>query len=406
MDSVDVAVIGAGQAGLATSYHLSAAGLDHLVLERDRIGHSWQRRWDSFCLVLPNWTLKLPGFEYAGDDPDGYLPRDEIVSHLRDYAARFAAPVREGAGVTGVERTSSGWRLVGDDIEVEARAVVVAVGSFSRQRRPAGADDLPPDLVQVDSSHYTDPASLPPGRVLVVGSGQSGCQIADDLSLAGREVVLACGKAPWLPRRVADRDVIWWIIQSGFMDMPQSALENPMERLGANPQLTGRDGGRDLHFRTLASDGITLVGHFAGADHGRAHFASDLADSISFGDEVHGRLAGLIRAAARESGVDIGEELPPPPAWTGEYAESVDLEGFGAVVWATGFRPGYTSLIGDSGAFDQWGFPIQDPDGRGRLPGIHFVGTHFLRTRKSALFMGVGDDAAVVVDAIAGDLAS
>ncbi|HEX2152736.1 MAG TPA: FAD-dependent oxidoreductase [Acidimicrobiia bacterium] len=405
METIDVAVIGAGQAGLATSYHLSRSGVDHLVLERDQIGHSWQQRWDSFTLVLPNWTLQLPGFEYSGDDPDGFLPRDEIVSHLRAYASSFASPVREGSGVTRIDRTASGWRLVGDGVEVDARAVVLAIGSFSRQRRPAGSDALPDDLLQVNSSQYSNPESLPPGPVLVVGSGQSGCQIADDLSRAGREVFLACGKAPWLPRRVADRDVLWWIVQSGFMDMPLSSLSDPHDRLGANPQLTGRDGGRDLHFRTLAADGVSLLGHFAGAENGQAFFAPDLADSVAFGDAAHDKLGALVRSTARELGTDVGDELSSPPPWTAESPDRLELDEFGAVVWATGFRPGYASLIDAAEAFDEWGFPIQDPHGRGPLPGLHFAGTHFLRTRKSALLMGVGDDASVVVNAITADLA-
>lgn len=394
-------VIGAGQAGLATSYHLTEAGIDHLVIEAEGIGHSWRTRWDSFCLVLPNWTLLLPGHEYSGDHPDGFMPRDEVVAYLEEYAAAFGSPVRTGARVESLSPAGRKWRLGGHDLEVEARAVVVATGSFTRQVPPAGADSLPSGLAQARSSEYTRPDALPPGKVLVVGSGQSGCQIAQDLLLAGREVFLACGRAPWTPRRVAGRDVIWWLIQSGFMDMPPTALAGPEERLGANPQLTGRDGGRDLHYRTLTDDGAVLVGHFAGSDGRRAFFAPDLAESVAFGDEVHGRLSELIRETAREAAIDVGDEPAPPPAWTDGGAGEVDLDGFGAVIWATGFRPGYTTWI-EEPVFDAWGFPVQDPNGRGPVPGLHFIGTHFLRKRKSALFMGVGEDAAILVDTISG----
>ncbi|MEX2132727.1 MAG: hypothetical protein WEB67_01200 [Acidimicrobiia bacterium] len=218
----------------------------------------------------------------------------------------------------------------------------------------------------------------------------------------GREVFLSCGRAPWLPRRAGDRDIYWWLDQSGFMDTPPDALADPRERLGANPQLTGRDGGHDLHFRTLHETGVTLLGHFAGSDDRVAHFESDLDASIGFGDQAYRQLSQLIGKVAAEHGevVDLPESLP----WNLGSPERIDWDGFGAVVSASGFRPGYHSWVELPEAFDELGFPIQDSDGSGVFRGLHFVGVHFLRRRRSALFSGVGEDAEVVVEKVAAHL--
>lgn len=395
-DAVDVVVIGGGQAGLATSHELGAVGIDHVVLERDRIAQSWRDRWDSFCLVLPNWTMQLPGHPYDGNDPDGFLRRDEVVSYLESYAARFNAPIREGVEVLSLHRSSPGWTIQTSHGHLEAAAVIVATGAFQKPLRPRAADALPSSIPQLDVSQYRNPDSLPPGRILVVGSGQSGCQVAEDLVQAGREVFLACGRSPWLPRRVGGRDIIWWATESGFMDTPVSALEDPAERLAANPQLSGRDGGHDLNFRTLAALGVTLLGRLEGSNGRSARFAPDLATSVEFGDQAYTRFGGLIRTVADEHGISV-DDLNEPLPFDAAAPETVDLNGFGAVIHATGFRPAYGHWIDAPEVFDPLGFPIQDMDGRGVLPGLYFVGVHFLRKRKSALFPGVGEDASVVV---------
>lgn len=399
MENIDVVVIGGGQAGLATSYHLQDAGIEHIVLERDRIAQAWRDRWDSFTLVLPNWTLRLPGHHYDGDDPDGYMPRDSIISYLEGYAKKTSAPVREGVEVTSLQRSGEEWRLHTSEGEIGAVAVVVATGAFQQSVKPPDWDDLPKAIHKIDITGYRNPQELPPGKVLIIGSGQSGCQIAEDLVTGGREVFLSCGRAPWLPRRAGDRDIYWWIDRSGFMDTPPSALSDPREKFGANPQLTGRDGGHDLHYRTLREMGVTLLGHFAGSRDGIAHFESDLEASIGFGDQAYRQLSQLIEGVANERGETV--ELPDPPAWNIGSPDTLAWDGFGAVVCASGFRPGYQSWIDLPEVFDELGFPIQDSEGSGPLPGLHFVGVHFLRKRRSALFSGVGEDAGVIVERIA-----
>ena len=201
MEHVRVAVVGGGQAGLAVSHELTVLGVEHAVLERGRVGQTWRDRWDSFCLVTPNWTVQLPGGAYDGLDPDGFMLRDEIVSYLEGYAS--GAPVREGVDVESVERGGDGFVLRTSDGDLAADVLVVATGTYRRPHLPAAAGTLPGSLLRLTVDDYRSPQELPDGAVLVVGSGQSGCQLAEELHESGREVVLACGRAPWSPRRSA-----------------------------------------------------------------------------------------------------------------------------------------------------------------------------------------------------------
>jgi putative flavoprotein involved in K+ transport len=400
-EPTEVVVVGAGQAGLAVSYELTQAGVEHVVLERGRVGQTWRRRWDSFCLVTPNWTLQLPGHPYDGDDPHGYMPGAGVADYLERYAAAFGAPVREGVEVTSLRAREDGRFVLETPAEpITAGTVVVATGAYQRPHRPAGAETLPDGLLQIDAEAYRNPGALPAGAVLVVGSGQSGCQIAEELHEAGRDVFLACGRAPWLPRRIGDHDLVWWVVETGFADAPTSSLPDPAARLAANLLATGRDGGHDLHLRTLRSMGVTLCGHFLGAEGGTARFALDLEESVAWGDERHEQFMGLVRKTAAERGLPE-PDVPQPEPFSGEGPESVDLSGFGAVVFAGGFRPDYGSWLDVPGAFDELGFPIHAEGASTAAPGLYFVGVHFLRKRRSSLLFGVAEDAAIVAAQIA-----
>ena len=392
-------VVGAGQAGLAVSRELWRAGVEHVVLERGRVGQTWRDRWESFCLVTPNWSVQLPGHHYDGDDPDGFMLRDEVVSYLERYAE--AAPIHEGVAVTALRQPErGGFELDTSDGRVEADTVVLGTGAYPRPHRPPGAATLPPDLLQIDVADYRNPTDLPPGRVLVVGSGQSGAQIAEELHDADREVFLACGKAPWLPRRIGDHDLVWWARETGYFDRPLSSLPSPAARLSANLLTTGRDGGHDLHLRTLRAMGVTLLGRFVAADHGRARFASDLAASVAWGDERHAEFARLVREFATERGLPQPELAEPEP-FDPSAPEELDLRGFGAVIFAGGFRPDHASWVHCPGAFDELGFPVHEDGASSVAPGLYFVGVHFLRKRKSSLLIGVGEDAEIVAKRIA-----
>ncbi|HEU4526495.1 MAG TPA: NAD(P)/FAD-dependent oxidoreductase [Actinomycetota bacterium] len=403
-ERIDVVVVGGGQAGLATSHELTELGVEHVVLEREKVASSWRRRWESFCLVTPNWSINLPGGAYDGDDPDGYLPRDQIVSFLERYARTFDAPVREGVEVTALQ-PRAGFLLRTPDGEISARSVVVATGAYQRPYRPTAAAGLPPDVLQLDADDYRDPASLPDGRVLVVGSGQTGCQIAEELHEAGRDVVLSCGRAPWAPRRLGDRDIVWWAVETGFFDQTLDDLPAPAARLAANIQNTGHGGGHDLNYRTLRAAGVTLVGHFAGADDHRARFAPDLAESVAWGDDRYRELFDEVRTLVETRGLPM-PDIPPPEPFDGAAPEELDLTGVGAVLFTGGFRPDYGGWIPVPDAFDDMGFPLHIEGASTVVPELYFVGVHFLRKRKSSLLWGVGEDASIVARQVSAGLDS
>ena len=397
MEHVPVAIVGAGQAGLATSCELTKAGVEHVVLERGRIGQSWRDRWDSFCLVTPNWTVQLPDGAYDGDDPDGFMPRDEIAAYLERYAAGFDAPVRDGVDVTALE---DGFVLHTSAGDLTADAVVAATGAYQKAHRPAAAATLPDDLPRLDLAEYRNERGLPPGPILIVGSGQSGCQIAEELHEAGRDVVLSCGRAPWLPRRFGGHDLMWWLMETGFADASVESLPDPSARLWGNVLATGHGRGHDLHLRTLQARGVTLVGHFVGADGREARFAPDLAESVAWGDERYAMIRSLAEKLVVERGLEPAGLTHPGP-FDADAPETIDLTGFGAVVFAGGFRPDYGSWIPWAHAFDDLGFPVHDEGASTVVPGLYFVGVHFLRKRKSSLLIGVGEDAAIVANQVA-----
>jgi putative flavoprotein involved in K+ transport len=397
----EVVVVGAGPAGLAMSCELSRAGVGHVVLERARVAQTWRGRWDSFCLVTPNWTLQMPDLPYDGHDPDGYMPRDEIVAHLERYAEAIGAPVREGVDVTAVRpRAGGGLLLETSEGPLHAQTVVLATGAYRRPHRPAAAAALPADLLALDVEDYRSPAEVPSGAVLVVGSGQSGCQIAEELRRAGRDVYLACGRAPWGPRRIGDHDLLWWAQETGFLDAHVSTLPDPRARLFANLLATGQGGGHDLHLRTLRAMGVTLLGHLVGADGRRARFAPDLAETVAWGDERHVQFMDLVRKVVAERGM-APIDIPPPEPFDARTREELDLTGFGAVIFAAGFRPDHASWVHCAGAFDELGYPIHEDGASTTADGLHFIGVHFLRKRKSSIFLGIGEDAAVVARRVA-----
>ena len=398
MEHVPVAIVGAGQAGLATSCVLTKARVEHVVLERGRIGQTWRDRWDSFCLVTPNWAIELPDGAYDGRDPDGFMPRDEITAYLERYAAGFEAPVREGVHVTGLE---DGFVLRTSNGDLGADAVVAATGAYQRAHRPAAAETLPADLLQMDVGAYRNESELPPGAILVVGSGQSGCQVAEELHEAGREVVLACGRASWMPRRFGGHDLIWWLLETGYGDQTVESLPDPRARLWANVLSTGHGGGHDLHLRTLQALGVTLAGHFLGADGMEARFAPDLAESVAWADSRYELVRGLVEKLVAERGLEPSGLTDPEPFDAGGAPERIDLSGFGAVIFAGGFRPDYGSWIPWGEAFDELGFPIHEEGASTVVPGLYFVGVHFLRKRKSSLLLGVGEDAQIVAAQVA-----
>lgn len=379
------------------SHELNALGVEHMVLERGRPGQAWRDRWDSFTLVTPNWTMALPGSPYSGPDPEGHVPRDEIVSYLQAYARSTGTPIMEGVEARRLRAGDDGLHAETNVGEMAADDVVVCTGSFTRQHRPPALDGLSDHLI-VASSDYRAPDQIPPGVAVVVGSGQTGCQIAEELHLAGRDVILACGRAPWSPRRLDGTDIVTWLSRTSFLDATLADLPSPAARLSANAQATGARGGHDLHFRTLQALGVRLAGHVAGTDGIRIGFRDDAAESVAFGDARWADLRTLLRAQLPAGGFDV-PDMPVPPPFHAEPMQEVSLREVGAVVLAAGFRPDYRWI--DPPVCDELGFPLTLDGASPTMSGLFFCGVHFMRTRRSALMFGVGPDAAVVARKVA-----
>lgn len=406
-----VVIVGGGQAGLSVSAHLSERAVSHVIFEKNRVGHAWAtERWDAFCLVTPNWQCKLPGFPYAGPEPLGFMARDEIVAYVRGFADHISAPVREGVGVSRISREARGlFRIATAEGPVTADAVVLAVSAYHKPKIPAVAQALDPAVTQIHSSAYRNPAQLPNGAVVVVGSGQSGCQIAEDLHLAGRKVHLVVGSAPRCPRVYRGRDAVEWLDDLGQYDLPvDKHPRGAGVRKQANHYLTGRDGGRDIDLRKFAREGMVLHGRLTGAADGRMAFAGDLAANLDAADAVYNGICGLIDKHIAASGVAAPESPHYQPVWAPESeagAAPLDLaaEGVGSVVWATGFQSDWSFV--DLPFLDPTGYP-DHVRGVTSVDGLYVVGMPWLYTWGSGRFVGIGRDAGHIADQLSARLAT
>jgi putative flavoprotein involved in K+ transport len=406
-EAMDVVVIGAGQGGLAVSYLLTQEGIRHTVLERGRIGETWRsQRWDSFHLNTPNWANGLPGMEFAPDAPDAFGHRDELVSFFEDYARSFGAPVREHTPVTSLERLSNnGYRVRTGGESIQARAVVIASGGMSRPRQPAMAQNLPGDIASLTAGSYKSPETLPEGAVVVVGSGQSGCQIVQDLLDAGRRVYLCTSRVGRLPRRYRGREILTWWREMGFMDVRVDELENPAVQFAAQPQISGADGGRTVSLQSLARDGATLLGRALDVDGHVLKLGRELMECIQFADEKARAFKADIDAFIQREGIDApGPEPdpgePPLPDLGGsDLWERLDLRqaGVSSVIWCTGFDADWDWVKVD--VFDDAGH-MRHRDGIASSPGLYCIGFPWLSKRKSGILWGIPEDAARIVEHI------
>jgi len=404
LQHLPVAVVGGGQAGLSVSCCLKQRDIAHLVFEKNRAMHVWStKRWDSFCLVTPNWQCQLPGHPYDGDDPDGFMKREEIIAWLARFRAKIDAPLREGVCTQRVAANASGgYDVATSDGAFTADNVVVASGGYVVPIVPRAAERLPHGVVQLQSEQYRNPESLPDGAVLVVGSGQSGAQIAEDLHLAGRKLHLAVGAAPRCARFYRGKDVVKWLAEMNYYDMPVE--KHPLRegvRDNTNHYVTGRDGGRDIDLRKFAREGMTLHGQLQEIDGEVVTFAPTLRKALDEADRIYNGINASIDKFIAERGV----AAPPPstyrPVWEPQDEPvSLDLAaaGIASIIWCIGFRPDFRWL--DVPVFNGAGQP-QHRRGVTRAPGLYFVGLPWLHTWGSGRFSGVARDSGFIADHIA-----
>jgi putative flavoprotein involved in K+ transport len=400
---VPVIIVGGGQAGLSVSWHLQQRGIEHLVFERKRAMHAWrERRWDAFCLVTPNWQCQLPGWPYRGNDPDGFMVKTEILDYLDGFLKYVAPPLREGVAVTRVRPRADGGYVVSTSTgEFTADAVVVASGGYDLPIVPAWAKELPADVMQLHSEQYKNPSSLPPGAVLVVGCGQSGAQIAEDLHLAGRKVLLATGPSPRCARFYRGKDVVTWLAEMGYYEMPVD--QHPLRegvRDNTNHYVTGRDGGRDIDLRRFAQQGMQLFGRLVGYDEGALRFEPNLREHLDEADRIYNGINASIDRWIEQQGI----AAPPPslysPVWQPDCereAANLRESGVSSVLWCIGFRPDFGWL--DAPVFDGHGDPLHRR-GVTTQPGLYFIGLPWLHTWGSGRFSAVSADAAFLAEQI------
>jgi putative flavoprotein involved in K+ transport len=400
-----VAIVGGGQAGLSMSYCLKERRIDHVIFEKHQIAHSWRsQRWDSFCLVTPNWQCQLPGYPYPGNDPHGFMEKDAIVQYIEAYAASFNPPIKEGVVVESVRKNEARnvFELVTSIGDSTADHVVIAAGSYHQPKIPPIAARLPESVVQVHSSQYKNPAQLPADRsILVVGTGQSGCQIAEDLHLAGKQVHLCVGGAPRSPRRYRGKDVVDWLDQMGYYDL--SIDEHPQKekvRAKANHYLTGRDGGREIDLRQLAREGMQLHGRLKDIHGRQMEFWDDLKYNLDQADAVAESIKKSIDEFIQNHQLGAATEPPYQPVWQpNETSLVLDYEAanIGAVIWCTGFQSSFDWI--DVPVFDGKGYPGHERGVTG-VWGFYFLGLPWLYTWGSGRFSGIAQDAAYLADYI------
>lgn len=397
-----VIIVGGGQAGLSISYCLGECQIDHIIFEQYQIAHSWRsKRWDSFCLVTPNWQCQLPGFSYSGDDSNGFMQKDQIVDYIEAYARSFNPPVREGVSVQRVRKNpiSDVFEVSTSIGEFTADQIVVATGGYHRPRIPGIAQCLPEEVRQLHSSEYKNPESLADGAVIVVGTGQSGCQIAEDLHLAGKQVHLCVGSAPRSPRRYRGKDVVDWLDQLGYYDL--TIEDHPQKenvRTKTNHYVTGRGGGREIDLRHFALEGMRLYGRLADIRGSQLTFQPNLKANLDQADAVAESIKGTIDAYIEKQHIDAPVDEPYSPAWepaSEPTALNLQTANISTVIWSIGYDMDYSWV--EIPVFDGKGYPGHDRGVTG-VKGLYFVGLPWLYTWGSGRFSGIARDVQYLAD--------
>jgi len=401
---IETVVIGAGQAGLAVSYFLTKAGRAHVVLERaPAVANAWRnQRWDSFTLVTPNFQVRMPGAEYQGPEPYGFMRRAQIVAYFDSYVRRFQLPVRCNVDVTSLEEGSEGYRVRTSAGEYQAQNVVVAIGQYQSPRLPPFSESLPSEIRQLHPMEYRNPSLLPAGAVLVVGTGQSGAQIAEELYQSGRRVYLSVGGAGRIPRRYRGRDINDWLTRMGAFDTRLDELASPAARFATHPQISGKNGGESLNLHQFARDGVRLLGHARDVRGTKLILDPDLYETLAKVDQFEIDTLKRIDEYIDRTNLDVPAETIAQlrDGYHQPLINELDLKASGvtSVLWATGYT--FDFHIINLPVFDASGYPIHRR-GITHYEGLYFVGLPWLHTRGSGILYGVGEDAGFIARNIA-----
>ena len=401
---IDTVIVGGGQAGLAISYYLSQEGREHVVLERaSAVANAWRnQRWDSFTLVTPNFQVRMPGAEYNGNDPYGFISLAQVVKSFDDYVERFLLPVYCGVEVFSVEKIGDMYVVRTSAGNYEAENVVIATGLYQSPKIPGFSAEIPPAILQMHSMEYRNPSTLPEGAVLVVGTGQSGAQIAEELYQSGRKVYLSIGSAGRVPRRYRGKDINDWFTRMGMFDTKVQELHSPEDKFRPHPQISGKNGGESLNLHKFARDGVVLLGHVRGAQDGHLIFAPDLKETLTKVDQFELDTLKKIDDYIRIEGLAAPPQEVPQlrDGYDQEVLPDLDLQssGISTVIWATGYAFDFTFV--KLPVVDSDGYPIQRR-GVTEYSGLYFLGLPWLHNRRSGILFGVGDDAAYLATHIA-----
>lgn len=405
---IETIIIGGGQAGLATSYYLTQGGNEHVVFEQAaQVGNAWRNeRWDSFTFVTPNWSFRLPGAEYQGDSPDGFMPRNEIVVSFEKYEELYHLPVQYNTRVNAVEPIPDrqGYLVQTDAGSWEAHNVVVATGLFQKSKIPAFSQKLSAEINQLHCGQYRNPHSLPNGAVLVVGSAQSGSQIAEELYQSGRTVYLCLGDAGRVPRRYRGKDIFEWLLAIGFFDRTIENLPSPEAKFGGNPHVSGRDGGHNLNLHQFVRDGVVLLGHIIAGTDNYLKLAPDHKESLAKSDNSEIEIIKQIETYIEKMGLDAPMGQLPQLRDGYEQKEISELDllsaGITSIIWAAGYKFDFSFV--KLPVTDLYGYPVQKC-GVTDYPGLYFMGLPWLRNMKSGIVFGVGEDAEYIASVIGGN---